>query len=260
MGDDDLARVRTGAHDFPQTLLPADLGNAFFDAATSLEGAILGDPEYGRISVVGARWGEVDLSAVKWGQPEGKGLQQKPLWLGDERVARQPKDEDGHPKVAAVRSAEFETATRANRQLATALRDQGLNERAAEFAYRAEVCQRHALWHERQFGKWLFSLLLAGLSGYGFRLWRILAAYGATLLGFACLYWVMGVHSFPHEPGWRAFVDSFLVSFAAIHGRAAFEQLGAWSPAAWTAALQGVFGIVIEGVFIAMLIQRFFAR
>jgi hypothetical protein len=54
--------------------------------------------------------------------------------------------------------------------------------------------------------------------------------------------------------------DSFLVSLSAIHGRATFEQLGPWSPAAWVAAGESVIGIVIEGVFVAMLIQRFFGR
>jgi hypothetical protein len=77
---------------------------------------------------------------------------------------------------------------------------------------------------------------------------------------FTLFYWRMGIHSFRHEPGWRAFVDSFLVSLSAIHGRTTFEQLGAWSGAAWTAAVESVVGIVIEGIFIAMLIQRFFAR
>ncbi len=106
----------------------------------------------------------------------------------------------------------------------------------------------------------MFSALLWLLSGYGYRLWRILAAYGAALLLFAVIYWPMGVHSFPHESGLQAFWDSFLVSLSAIHGRTTFEQLGAWSPAAWAAAVESVVGIVIEGVFVAMLVQRFFAR
>jgi hypothetical protein len=86
----------------------------------------------------------VDLSAVEWGHPEREGLWLKPLMLGDERVARQPMDDYGNSKDAATRSAEFEVAARANRQLANALQGQGLNERAAEFAYRAKcVSARH---------------------------------------------------------------------------------------------------------------------
>jgi hypothetical protein len=79
------------------------------------------------------------------------------------------------------------------------------------------------------------------------------------------VYWLLGVHSFPphsHPPesGVQSLWDSVLVSLSAIHGRTTFEQLGAWSPAAWVAAIESVVGIVIEGVFVAMLVQRFFAR
>jgi hypothetical protein len=100
--------------------------------------------------------------------------------------------------------------------------------------------------------------LLWVLAGHGYRLWRILAAYAAVLVMFALIFWLLGVHSYPHEPAARALWDSFLVSLSAVHGRATFEQLEAWSPAAWTAAIESVVGIVIEGVFVAMLVQRFF--
>src|SRR5262249_7462131 len=106
----------------------------------------------------------------------------------------------------------------------------------------------------------IFSWLLFVVSGYGYRLWRILAVYGATHLVFTLIYWLMGIHSFPHEPGTQAMWDSFLVSLSAIHGRTIFEQLGAWSPAAWAAAVESIVGILVEGIFVAMLIQRFFGR
>lgn len=61
-----------------------------------------------------------------------------------------------------------------------------------------------------------------------------------------------------HQLLTHALWDSFLVSLSAIHGRAVFEQLGAWTPAAWVAAIESVVGIVIEGVFVAILIQRLF--
>src|SRR5258708_38150179 len=69
---------------------------------------------------------------------------------------------------------------------------------------------------------------------------------------------MLGVHSMRDESGARALWDAFLVSLSAIHGRTTFEQLGAWSPAAWVAAVESGVGIVIEGVFVAMLVQRFF--
>lgn len=151
-------------------------------------------------------------------------------------------------------------AARVHRHARRVLRDQGLVRLASEYRLREEHMERQALWKERKLGSWLFSWFLDLVSGYGERLGRILAAYGVTLLVFTALYWLMGVHSFRHESGIQAFGDSFLVSLSAIHGRTTFEQLGAWSPAAWTAAVESVFGIVMEGVFVAMLVQRFFAR
>jgi hypothetical protein len=65
VGDEDLTRVKAWSDQFPQTLFPADLSGTFFDTATSLEDVALGNAEYGRVSVVGARWGGVDLSAVE---------------------------------------------------------------------------------------------------------------------------------------------------------------------------------------------------
>jgi uncharacterized protein YjbI with pentapeptide repeats len=164
------------------------------------------------------------------------------------------------PKNKVERLRDFQDAVLANRQVATLLRSQGLNEHADRFAYRAQVLQREVFWRQRQWGGWFLLALLWLLSGYGYRLWRILAAYGAVLLIFMLVYWRMGVHSFPHEPGLQAMWDSFLVSLSAIHGRTTFEQLSAWSPTAWAAAVESVVGIIIEGVFVAMLVQRFFAR
>lgn len=85
-----------------------------------------------------------------------------------------------------------------------------------------------------------------------------MATYGAVLLIFTVIYWLMGVHSFRSESGVQALWDSFLVSLSAIHGRTMFEELGAWTPAAWAAAIESVTGILIEGVFVAVLVQRFF--
>src|SRR5258708_39456688 len=125
---------------------------------------------------------------------------------------------------------------------------------------RAQVLQRRVNRLQRKPFRYLGSLLLAVLSGYGYRLWRILAVYAVVLVIFAVLYWLLGVHSSPQVSGVHALWDTFLVSLSALHGRAAFEHLGAWSPAAWVAAGESVVGIVTEGVFVAMLIQRFFAR
>jgi hypothetical protein len=147
-------------------------------------------------------------------------------------------------------------ATRAYRQLATVLRDQGLNEDADRYAYRGQVLQRRLFWQQRQVGRWAFWVFLAGVAGYGYRLWRILAAYGLTLAAFAVAFYVAGLVSVPHLTPYEAAI----VSFTAIHGRVFLGQFGLDSTVSLIAGIEAVFGIVIEGVFVAMLIQRFFGR
>jgi hypothetical protein len=139
------------------------------------------------------------------------------------------------------------------------LRAPGLAEDADVFPYRAQLMQRGLRFQRRQFGRWLISGGLAALAGYGYRLWRIFFACGPVFVIFALIFWALGVHSFADataEAWYQALWDSFLISLSAIHGRAIFEQLDAWTPAAWVAAIESVVGIVIEGAFVAMIIQR----
>jgi len=112
------------------------------------------------------------------------------------------------------------------------------------------------LWREHAFGRWLFSLLLALLSGYGYRIWRILAAYLLTVSVFALAYFVLGMHHTPHLP----LAQAFLESITAFHGRVFSEQFSPNTLQIWLTALEAIAGLIIEGVFIAMLIQRFFGK
>lgn len=64
--------------------------------------------------------------------------------------------------------ADYRRAVRAYLQLALALRSQGLNDLADRFTYRAQVLQRGVLRQQGQYGRWLFSLLLAALSNQRF--------------------------------------------------------------------------------------------
>jgi hypothetical protein len=54
--------------------------------------------------------------------------------------------------------------------------------------------------------------------------------------------------------------EALLVSLTAIHGRVFITTFGLDSIQAWIAAVESGVGIVIEGVFAAMFIQRFFGR
>ena len=103
----------------------------------------------------------------------------------------------GDEHRASVRSpvGDYEKAARAYRQLAAQLRAQGLSEVADRFTYRSQVCQRRVLRKQRKFGGYLFSLLLAAMAGYGYRLGRILVAYALVVAVFAAAFLASGVLS-----------------------------------------------------------------
>ncbi|HKV83722.1 MAG TPA: pentapeptide repeat-containing protein [Ktedonobacterales bacterium] len=248
-----LARVRDWRPGFPETLAGANLSGAFFDPATTLDDAEFGDTIYGGVSVADARWGGVNLAVMEW--------ERVPV-LGEEREALRATTQDGSPKPEHERLREFQLAVRANRQLAVALQDQGLNEEAARYAYRAQSLQRQALGRQmrrgewRKAGPWLFSWMLNLLGGYGYRMARILAAYTVVILVFTAAYLVIGASAAPH----LNLPDALLASLTAFHGRVFSSQFQADSPQAWVSALEAVAGLVVEGVFIAMLAQRFFGK
>ncbi|HEY6284436.1 MAG TPA: pentapeptide repeat-containing protein [Ktedonobacteraceae bacterium] len=104
-----------GTEEFPN---PADLRMSFFNSTTILEGITLGDETYGFVPLADVNWGKVNLTRVDWSQVPR---------LGDEYATQW--------KLPI----EYQGAIRANRQLATELQAQGLNEDAAYFAYRAHV-------------------------------------------------------------------------------------------------------------------------
>ena len=248
-----LGRIRVWRPGFPKTLPGANLSGAFFDPATTLDDAELGDPVHGGVSIADARWGGVNLAVVDW--------ERAPV-LGEEREALRPATSDGSAKAEPDRLREYQLAVRANRQLAVALQDQGLNEEAAHYAYRAQALQRQVLGRQarrgewRKAGPWLFSWMLNLLGGYGYRMSRILAAYAVVILAFAVAYLVIGASSSPH----LSVPDALLASLTAFHGRVFSSQFQADSPQAWTSALEAIAGLVVEGVFIAMLAQRFFGK
>jgi hypothetical protein len=207
------------------------------DAATVLDDVTLNS----KMSLGDVLWNGVPLTLVDW---------TKAPKLGDElAIARAKTNRD---RITACRDT-----ARAYQGLAKALQAQGLNEHADRFAYRSQVLQREVLRRQKQWGLWLFSGLLWLLSGYGYRLWRILAAYLITVATFALAYFLLSSVS-PTHLTWD---HALLVSFADIHGRVGVSTVfPLYSVQQWLAACESVVGIIIEGVFIAMLIQRFFAR
>ncbi|MFI5273433.1 MAG: pentapeptide repeat-containing protein [Ktedonobacterales bacterium] len=108
-----------GANPLHARLARADLRGAVFDAATTLEGIQLADRAHGPAALGDVVWDQIRLTRCDW----------RPLArLGDERFARW---RDGADAYRAV--------VRAYRQLAVALRAQGLHEDAKRLGYRAQV-------------------------------------------------------------------------------------------------------------------------
>src|SRR6266487_3395203 len=198
-------------------------------------------------SLADAQWSNVNLAVVQWSQVD---------MLGDEYEARQG-TRHGKRKSSVTRLEEYEAAVRANRQLAVALRAQGLDEEAARFAYRAQLLQRIVLRRQGKIGQYLFSLLLDLLAGYGYRPGRSLMAYLVVIFSFMCLY-LLNAHGAAAHLSWD---EALVLSVSSFHGRGFFLQNVALGDAlVRLAAAEAVLGLLIEVSFIATFTQRFFGR
>ena len=211
-----------------------DLSGAFFDAGTNLKDIYISNEKLGVISLVDIKWGGANLSVVNWSSVK---------MLGNERKAKK-----------SNRLEDYQTAVRANRQLAVALQEQGLNEDAARFAYRAQKLQRVVLCRQKKFISYLFSGFLDILAGYGYRPVRSLFWYFVIIIGFALAYSVFGHLSL--------FPDALVFSLTSFHGRGFFPGLGneasLHNPLVVLASVEAVMGLFIEISFIATFTKRFF--
>ncbi len=221
--------------------------------STHLEGAylseiVLWDDKHIGPQLADVHWERANLSVIEWSK-----LRQ----LGDEHKARKKHDEQGILKNEAQVLGEYETAVRANRQLAIALQSQGLNENASYFAYRAQLVQRKVFWHQRKFGQYFFSLFLDLLAGYGNKPWRSFVAYLLVITAFATAYFIIG-----HTVGpVLSPLGSFVFSMTSFHGRGFFPGgIGLDDPLTVIAALEAFVGLLIEVTFIATLTQRLFGK
>jgi len=250
-----LADIRQWKPDFPEHLEPADLRLAFLNEATTLNGICLGDSKHGYICTADVRWEGVNLAVVDL-----------PLahLLGDEREARRANSSDGKSKSRTARLEDYRAAVRANRQLSVALQNIGLNEEAARFAYRAQFLQQKVLLRQRKFGSYIFSRLLDGIAGYGYKPARGLVAYVLVIAGFAYAYALAthGVLTFGLHPSQvppLQWYEVLVLSVSAFHGRGFFQPVQSLGdPVAILAAAEAIIGLLIEISFIATFTQRFF--
>jgi uncharacterized protein YjbI with pentapeptide repeats len=222
----------------------AALCEAFFDSETQLINVNLGNKRVGSASLADIRWGDTNLAVVNWTSVQE---------LGDETQARQPKKRNGELKDKYECLRDYQRAVRANRQLAVVLRDQGLNEDASRFAYRAQKLQRIVLRQQGKFVGYLFSLFIDLLAGYGYKPWRSFLAYLLVISVFALTYYHLSTH--------LAWNEAIVISMTAFHGRGFFpDQFKPGDPQALVAAIEAFVGLLIEVTFIATLTQRLFGK
>jgi hypothetical protein len=101
-----------------------------------------------------------------------------------------------------------------------------------------------------------FSWALFLLAGFGYQLRRCLFWYIGIVLLFTLLYW----WSDPvHLPWWAALAESINV----FHGRGASPMIAALAhPVRFTllTVVEAVFGLIIEVIFVATMVQRLFGK
>lgn len=257
----DLSYARLeGADLYSAHLEGAILNNTFFDGATRLNNVVFSNKQDGNASLVDVQWGDANIAVIDWSTIQK---------LGNEVLARRRKQDDGKIKGTSTRLSEHREAVRANRQLSVALRNQGLNEEADHFAYRAQVLQRCVFRLQiyqsgtklrRRAGaflSYLFSWFLDLLSGYGYQPWKSILVYFIIIFVFMGLYLLNSRIASPH----LTWDEGLVLSVSSFHGRGFFTQsvtLG--DTYARIAATEAVMGLIVEVSFIATFTQRFFGR
>ncbi len=232
----------------PITLPAADMRASFLDNSTDLRNTSFGDQQHGIVRVADTHWAGTNLAIFDWSHIK---------MLGDETRARRTLDESGQKKSMSIHIAEYHEAVRANRQLAVALQGQGLNEEAAQFAYRAQRLQREVLFLQKEPAAFAFSVFLDLLAGYGYKPIRSFIAYLLVILGFSITYFIVGnIVKSSLSP-----LESLIFSLTSFHGRGFFiSSIKLGDPLSVVSALEAVVGLIIEISFIATFTQRFFGK
>jgi Pentapeptide repeats (8 copies) len=221
----------------------ADLRAAFLSNATNLEGACLWatDSSGHMTCLVDVDWASVNLGVVDW-----ETVQE----IGDEQQARQKPSTEN-----------YRAATRAYRQLAVELRNQGMGEEADRFAYKAQLLQRIVYRRQKKWSRFATSWFLDRLAGYGYKPGRSLFIYAFIILFFAALYCVVPNNSSIRGPLSSIWWQALLFSILSFHGRIQPPtNMNIDYTFSWLAAIEAIFGLLIEITFIATFTQRFFAK
>lgn len=242
----DLFRVNLGGE------FPANLHGAILDRRTRLNEAIMASDSGVAPRLFDVQWNGASLSGIDWSIVK-KVADEKRSY---HKARRRPGD--GWSVSNNRRIIWYSEAAQTYRQLAMALRFQGMNDQARRFTYRAEVARFWSLLHSltrfRQWGAFAFSLLLGVISGWGYRLYRSALLYVATIFIFANLYRITSDGRY----NWR---EATVLSIIAFHGRAFYpsDNYGLGTTFAAVGAAEAFVGLFIEAIVIATLTRRLFS-
>ena len=221
----------------------ADLRAAFLGNATNLEEVCLcrTDGSGYMTSLVDIDWASVNLGAIDW-----ETVQE----IGYEQQARQKPSTEN-----------YRAATRAYRQLAVELRNQGMGEEGDRFADKAQLLQRIVYRRQKKWSRFATSLFLDKLAGYGYKPIRSFYIYIFIVLFFAMLYCIVPNHSSIQGPLSSIWWQALLFSILSVHGRIPPPtSMNIDYTFTWLAAIEAILGLLIEITFIAAFTQRFFAK
>ncbi len=236
----------------------ADLRSATFDLQTTLTNAILISSKAGSKGI-GPCLADVRFNGLPL-------IVLTEQWEQVRKLADEVEADEIPIRQRDERRPAYAAAGRAYRLLSTALRDQGLTALATRFHYRAESMDRKALWHRglRSLPAWFISWLLGTLAGYGDYVSRLFLTYGAVVLSFAVAMLILsGRLADPagllagHLPSLDALGDALILSVTSFHGRGVQPPgLHLNDALAALSGAEAVFGLLIEGLFIAAFTRR----
>jgi uncharacterized protein YjbI with pentapeptide repeats len=247
-----LQAIRRWKSDFPQVLLPADLGDSYCDSETKFVFPILapskGCEKYGSTLLADIHWGDANLGIVDWTTVRR---------IGNEYIARSGISHSGQTMDKPSRMRAYLRTVRTYRQLASILRSQGLGEPGDTFAYRAQLWQRYLFRRQHHYLRYLGSWLMWLIAGYGYKPMRSLIAYISIICVFAGAFLINAQFAAPH----LTWDEALVLSVSAFHGRGFFTSgISLGDTLARLAAGEAIIGLLIEITFIATFTQRFFAR
>lgn len=253
----------SGAHLEGVLLKRANLAGAYlrgaaFNERSNLNDMVLMDPTYGAARMADIRWSGTNLAVVDWEHVARLGEEQRALDTLRGQVSSVVTIDGKRRSRRDVLLRRYSAAVRAYRQMATALRAQGLNEDADRFAYRAQKLQKTVLRLKRQWLRWAGSSLLDLVAGYGYHPLRSVATYLLVICGFAAVYFALGQTIAPPLGP----LDALIFSLTSFHGRGFSPGAAVTLHSVITivAATEAVVGLLIEIIFIATFTQRFFAH